>query len=70
LPPNGKFRVANSNRRNNTVDSLVVYGSMSSRPYISNEAYLQFYNQLFSEQFCWRPNIKEDIMDVFKEFHL
>jgi hypothetical protein len=49
--------VGNSNRRNNTMDSLVVNGSLSSNFAEIREHIVQFYNQLYLEQFSWRPNL-------------
>jgi hypothetical protein len=49
--------VANSNRRNNTVDSLAVNGSLSSDFTEIREHIVQFYNQHYLEQFSWRPNL-------------
>jgi len=49
--------VANFNRRNNTVDSLVVNGSLSSNSTEMREHIAQFYNRLYLEQLSWRPNL-------------
>jgi hypothetical protein len=50
--------VANSNRRNNIVDAIVVNGSLSSESVEIKEHIVQFYSQLSKEQFsCWRPNL-------------
>lgn len=54
---NTKFfhRMANSNEKNNIVDSLVVKGFISSDSTKIREHIVQFYNQLSSEQFNWQP---------------
>ena len=46
--------MANSNRRNNTLDSLVVNGSISSNFIEIMEHIVQYYNQLYSKQINWR----------------
>ena len=51
------YTVANSHRRNNQVDYLVINGSMSSNYSKIKEHIVQFYNQLYSEQFTWRPKV-------------
>lgn len=48
--------VANSNRRNNTVDSLV-NGLLSLKSRKIREHVVQFYNRLYLEQLSWRPNL-------------
>jgi len=47
--------VANSNRRNNTGDSLIVNGSLSSDSTEIKEYIV--YMQMFSEQYSWRPGL-------------
>jgi len=39
------------------MDSLVINGSMSSNSTEIKEHKVQFYNQLYSEQFTWRPKV-------------
>jgi hypothetical protein len=46
--------VANSNRRKNTVDSIVVNGSISFDSSEIREHIVQFYTCLYSKQFSWR----------------
>jgi hypothetical protein len=46
--------LANLNRRNNIVDSLIVNGSFSSDPKERREHIVQFYMQLYLEQYSWR----------------
>jgi hypothetical protein len=50
-------RVANSNRRNNTVEPLNVNGSVSSDTTEIREHILQFHNLLYIEQFSWWPKL-------------
>lgn len=50
-------RVANSNRRNNLVDSLIVDGYVSSNSKEIWEHILQFYTRLYSDQFSWSPKL-------------
>jgi hypothetical protein len=47
-------RVANSNRRNNTVEYLTVNGSLSSYAETIKAHTVLFYTQLYSEQSSWR----------------
>jgi hypothetical protein len=49
--------VANSNRRNYTVDALAVNGSLSSDSTEIKEYVMKFYSQLYLEQFSWRPKL-------------
>jgi hypothetical protein len=49
--------LANSNRRNNTVESLEINGTVYSDTTEIREHILQFYNRLDSEQFGWRPKL-------------
>jgi hypothetical protein len=47
--------VANSNRRNNSIDSLNVNGSSTYNPKEIKEHIVQFYSRLFSDSCRWRP---------------
>jgi hypothetical protein len=49
--------VANLNRRNNIVESLVVNGIVSSYSSKIREQILQFYTRLYSEKFSWQPKL-------------
>lgn len=51
------LRVTNSNRINNTVESFVVNGFVSSNTAEIIEQILQFYNSLYSEQFGRWPKL-------------
>jgi hypothetical protein len=42
---------------NNLMDSLVIKGSISSNSAEIKEYIVQFHNQLYSEQFTWRPKV-------------
>jgi hypothetical protein len=54
---NTKFfhRVANSNRRVNSIESLMVDGSLSSNPIEIKEHMIHFYSKLFTKSSGWRP---------------
>jgi hypothetical protein len=54
---NTKFfhRVANSNKRNNAIESLIINGSLSSEATDIKEHIVQFYTQLFTESCSRRP---------------
>jgi hypothetical protein len=56
---NTKFfhRLANSHRRNNLVESLVVNGNMTADLVVIKEHIVNFYKQLYSEQYMWRPKV-------------
>lgn len=49
--------MANSNRRNNTVESLIVNDVASSDSTEIHEHILQFYTRFCLEQFSWRPKL-------------
>jgi hypothetical protein len=49
--------VGNSNRRYNIVDALIVNRSLSSDSMEIREHIVQFYSQLYSKQFNWRPQL-------------
>jgi hypothetical protein len=50
-------QVANANRRHNSIDSLIVNGSVSSDPNTINSHIVNFYESLFSEPSSWRPRM-------------
>jgi hypothetical protein len=50
-------RVANSNKRFNSIESLSVNGSVSSDQATIRNSAVQFYETLFSEPYCWRPRL-------------
>jgi hypothetical protein len=53
--PSSFHRVANSNRRNNSIESLLVDGSLMSDVPTMKTHIVQFYSHLNSEQCRWRP---------------
>jgi exonuclease III len=50
-------QVANANRRNNSIESLVVNGTPSSDPSIVSNHIVNFYESLFTEPLGWRPRL-------------
>jgi hypothetical protein len=50
-------QVANANRRNNSIESLIVNGSSTSDPTIISNHIVNFYESLFSEPLNWRPRV-------------
>jgi hypothetical protein len=66
-------RVANSNRRSNSIESLSINGSTSSYQQVIRDHVTQFYKSLFAEPLCWRPrmdNLAFDSLDVGEAFSL
>ena len=47
--------VANSNERNNAIESLIVNGFLSSEATYIKAHIIKFYTQLFTESCSWRP---------------
>lgn len=60
-------RVANSNRRNNSIE-LLVNGSVSSNQTKIRDHIVYFYYDLFTEQFNWQP--KFDGLDFYSIMRL
>jgi hypothetical protein len=50
-------QVANANRRNNSIESLVVDGTLSSDPTIVSNHIVNFYDSLFTETHGWKPRL-------------
>jgi hypothetical protein len=50
-------RIANSNRRSNSIECLSVNGSVTSAQPAIKDHIVQFYESLFSEQYNWRPRL-------------
>ena len=50
-------KVANSNRRKNSIDSLLIEGTLSTNMVEISEYIVQFYNRLYTEQFSWQPSV-------------
>jgi hypothetical protein len=51
--------MANSNKRFNTIDSLLIDGSLSSNPVDIREHAANFYESLFTEGMSWRPRLDD-----------
>jgi hypothetical protein len=49
--------LSSSNRRNNSIEQLVVNGTASSYQFDIRGHIVQFYDSLFIEQFSWRPRL-------------
>jgi hypothetical protein len=56
-------RVANSNKRFNSIESLSVNGSVSSDQPIIRDYAAQFYETLFAELYSWRPRLDDLAFD-------
>jgi hypothetical protein len=54
---NTKFfhRLANSHRRHNSIDTLVVDGHLTDDTTVIQNHIVEFYKKLYSEQYQWRP---------------
>jgi hypothetical protein len=50
-------RIANLNRRSNSIKSLSVNGSVTSNQPAIREYIVQFYESLFLEEYNWRPRL-------------
>jgi hypothetical protein len=50
-------QVASANRRNNSIESLIVNGSPTSDPVCIGEHVVNYYESLFSEPLSWRPRL-------------
>jgi hypothetical protein len=50
-------QVASANRRNTSIESLIVNGSPSSDPACIGEHVVNYYESLFSEPLSWRPRL-------------
>ena len=59
--------MANSNRGNNTIESIKVNGSLSSNPIEIKEHMVQFYTNLFTESCGWRPLLEGLSMQSIEE---
>jgi hypothetical protein len=59
--------VANANRINNSIESLIVNGSSTSDPTIISDHIVNFYDSLFTEPLSWRPyldNLEFNMLSV------
>jgi hypothetical protein len=50
-------QIANANRRNNHIDSLIVNGSSTSDPAILGDHIVNYYDSLFTEPLSWKPQL-------------
>lgn len=55
-------RMATAHKRNNTIESLMINGELSSDPVVIRTAIVDFYQILYKETESWRPSMK--ILDV------
>jgi hypothetical protein len=55
----GLSSIANSNRKNNFIDQLVVNGTISSYHFVIKEHIVHYYNNLFTKQFNWRLRLND-----------
>jgi hypothetical protein len=51
--------MANSNKRFNTIDFLLIDGSLSSNPIAIREHAANFYESMFAESMSWRPRLDD-----------
>jgi hypothetical protein len=51
--------MANSNKRFNTIDSLIIDRSLSSNPEAISEHAVNFYESLFAQSLSWRPRLDD-----------
>jgi hypothetical protein len=61
--------VANANRKNNSIESLIVDGTPTSDPASISDHIVTFYESLFTEPLSWRPkldNLEFDMLNVEK----
>jgi len=59
--------IANSKRRYNSMDSLLIGDSISSDPAEIGEHVVQFYQDLFPENHSWRPRLNDLSFDAILE---
>jgi len=59
--------IANSNRRYNSIDSLLIGDSISSNPAEIGDHVVQYYQDLFSEKHSWRPRLDDLSFDAILE---
>jgi hypothetical protein len=60
--------IANSNRRHNSLDSLLIGDTPSSNQTEIGEHIVKFYQELFAEQCRWRPMVNGISFDYILEF--
>jgi hypothetical protein len=59
--------MTNSNRTNNSIDSLIIDGTVSTDKPMINEYIVQFYNILYNEQFSWWLKLDDLYFDSIGE---
>jgi hypothetical protein len=59
--------IANSNRRKNYIDSLLIGGRLSTNQVEINEHIVQFYHKLYTVQGSWRPLVDGLSFDSIEE---
>jgi hypothetical protein len=59
-------RLANSNQRFNSIESLSVNGSVTSDPTVIRDHIVHFYDSLFSKHHNWRPRLNSLAFDSLK----
>ena len=60
-------QVANANRKNNSIESLIMDGTSISDPAIISDHIVSFYESLFTEPFSWRlrlDNLEFDMLNA------
>ena len=61
-------KMANSNRRKNSIDSLLIEGTLSTNRVEISEYIVQFYKRLYTKQFNRRPLVDGLSFDSALEF--
>jgi hypothetical protein len=59
--------IANSNRRYNSIDSLMIGDSLSSNQTEIGDHAVHYYHTLFSEKYSWRPSLDDLSFDTILE---
>jgi hypothetical protein len=49
--------MTNSNKMSNFIESLIIDGTVSTYSFVISEQTVQFYNNLYTEQFSWWPKL-------------
>jgi hypothetical protein len=59
--------MANSNRRNNFIDSLLINDTIYTNRAEINEHIVYFYQKLYTKQFSWRPLVDDLSFDYIEK---
>jgi hypothetical protein len=59
--------MANSNRRRNSIDLLLIDGTISTNQSEINKHIVQFYKKFFTKRFSWRPLVDDLSFDSIDE---